>query len=132
MARSSKARRSWRARASGTRTRLAPAGRRIWCEGEGMVLAKSMPSMRSQVRQASCSIDFLPPPNFLLLPQWVGSGLLGSAVPRVIRVGGERDAAEAAAAWGPDENHPASGDSGAVGVLRRLLPVVLQIQVFQV
>src|SRR5687767_14495303 len=51
-------------------------------------------------------------------PRWVSSRLLGSPVPRVIRVGVERDAAEAAWAWGPGENQPASGDSGAVGVLR--------------
>ena len=65
-------------------------------------------------------------------PRWVSSRLLGSPVPLVVRIGVERDAAQAAASWGPDENQPAPGDQGAVGVVRGLFPLVSRIQLFQV
>src|SRR4051794_31850204 len=57
----------------------------------------------------------------LLFPRCVRSRLLGSPVPRVIRVGVERDAAQAFA-WGVDKKQPAPGDSCAVGVLRGFSP----------
>src|SRR5947208_991212 len=50
------------------------------------------------------------------------TALLGSPVPRVVRVGVERDAAQAPSAWGPDKNQPASSDSCAVGVFRGFFP----------
>src|SRR5438105_662468 len=60
------------------------------------------------------------------------TALLGSPVPRVVRVGVERDAAQPPPAWGADKNQPASSDSCAVGVFRGFFSLVLQIQLFQV
>src|SRR5438309_11853346 len=60
------------------------------------------------------------------------TAFLGSPVPRVVRVGVERDAAHPPPAWGADKNQPASSDSCAVGVFRGVSIFVFQIQLFLV